>query len=58
MSAPADLVGVLAVNKESIPIEVANGKRDNIILRKATDEPEVMPSPAEFNAVGWSCKHA
>jgi hypothetical protein len=58
MSAPADLVGVLAVNKESVPIEVANGKRDSVVLRKATDEPEVMPSPADFDAVGWSSEHA
>src|SRR6266702_2309161 len=54
MAAPADLVGILTVNKEDVPIELANGKRDNAILRKATDEPEVMPSPAEFDAVGWS----
>ena len=57
MAAPADLVGILTVNKEDVPIELANGKRDNAILRKATDEPEVMPSPAEFDAVGWSSKH-
>lgn len=57
MAAPVDLVGVLAVNKESVPIEVANAKRDNVTLRKATSEPEVMPSPAEFDAVGWSSKH-
>ena len=54
MAAPADLVGILAVNKDGVPIEVADRKRDNAILRKATEEPEVMPSPAEFNAVGWS----
>jgi hypothetical protein len=58
MAAPADLVGILAVNKEGVPIELVAGKRDSAILRKATDEPEVMPSPAEFDAVGWSSKHA
>ena len=57
MAAPADLVGILAVNKESVPIEVTNGRRDNVILRKTTQEPEVMPAPAEFDAVGWSSKH-
>src|SRR5262249_31316180 len=57
MAAPADLVGILAVNKEGVPIEVTNRKRENMILRKATPEPEVMPSPAEFDAVGWSSKH-
>ena len=54
MAAAADLVGILAVNKEGVPIEVTDRKRDNAILRKATEEPEVMPSPAEFNAVGWT----
>jgi hypothetical protein len=58
MSAPAGLVGVLAVNKQSVPIELTNGKLDSAILRKATDEPEIMPSPAEFDAVGWSSKRA
>jgi hypothetical protein len=54
MAAPADLVGILTVNKEGVPIEVTDRKRDNAFLRKATEEPEVMPSPAEFNAVGWT----
>ena len=54
MAAPPDLVGILAVNKDGVPIEVAGRKRDNAILRKATEEPEVMPSPPEFDAVGWS----
>jgi hypothetical protein len=57
MSAPPDLLGVLAVNKAGVPIELADGKRDNAILRKATAEPEIMPSPAEFDAVGWSAAH-
>jgi len=57
MAAPPDLVGILAVNKDSVPIEIADRKRDNAILRKATNEPEVMPSPAEFDAVGWSSNH-
>src|SRR5436190_11212398 len=30
MAVPADLVGILAVNKESVPIEAASGKRDNV----------------------------
>jgi hypothetical protein len=56
MAAPVDLLGILAVNKDGVPIEVADRRRDNAILRKATEEPEVMPSPAEFDAVGWSSK--
>jgi hypothetical protein len=54
MAAPPDLLGILAVNKDGVPIEVTDRKRDNPILRKATEEPEVMPSPPEFDAVGWS----
>ena len=54
MSVSPDLLGVLAVNKDDVPIEVSEGKRGDVILRKATDEPEVMPAPAEFNAVGWN----
>jgi len=51
MSAPPELVGVLAVNKVGVPIELIDGKRDNAILRKATTEPEVMPSPP--NSTRW-----
>lgn len=54
MSASSDLVGILAVNKDAVPIEVADRKRGHVVLRKATEEPEVMPGPADFNAVGWS----
>jgi hypothetical protein len=54
MSASPDLVGVLAVNNDAVPIEVPDGKRGDAILRKATDEPEVMPAPAQFNAVDWN----
>ncbi len=58
MSAPPDLVGVLAVNKNEVPIEVPGGRRGDAILRKATDEPEVMPGPPEFNAVDWNSNHS
>lgn len=37
-----------------VPIEVPEGKLGDAVLRMATDEPEVMPAPAEFNAVGWN----
>lgn len=57
MSASPDLLGVLAVNKDGVPIEVFDGTRGDVVLRKATDEPEVMPAPAEFNAVGWNAAH-
>lgn len=58
MEAPADLVGILTVKTGGVPVELADGKRGNAMLRKATDEPEVMPSPAEFDAVGWSDTHS
>jgi hypothetical protein len=58
MFAPPDLVGLLAVDNNGVPIEVADGKRDEAILRKATMEPEVMPAPAQFDAVGWSSTHS
>jgi hypothetical protein len=58
MSSPTALLGVLAVDKNRVPIELIDGKRENALLRKATAEPEVMPSPAEFNAVEWSSAHS
>ena len=58
MSASPNLVGVLAVNNDAVPIEVPGGGRGDAILRKATDEPEVMPAPAQFNAVDWNSAHS
>src|SRR2546423_15230970 len=57
MSASPDLVGILTVSKEEVPIEGAAEKLAAAMLRKATDEPEVMPAPAQFNAVGWNSPH-
>jgi hypothetical protein len=54
MTAPPDLVGVLTVNKDQVPIAVTADDRGKAILRKATDEPEIMPAPAEFDVMGWS----
>jgi hypothetical protein len=51
-------VGILAVNKNEVPIDVSEDKRGDAILRKATDEPEVMPGPPEFNAVDWNSGHS
>lgn len=58
MSASPDLLGVLAVNKDEVPIEALNYKRGDVVLRMATDEPEVMASPPEFNAVDWGSTHS
>jgi hypothetical protein len=57
MSAAPDLVGLLAVDKRGVPLEVTDDNRAGAALRKATDEPEVMPIPPEFNAVGWNSAH-
>jgi hypothetical protein len=54
MTAPPELTGILAVNKEGVPVEMSVSNRADAILRKATAEPEVMPAPADFNAVGWT----
>jgi hypothetical protein len=58
MSVAPDLVGLLAVSKGGAPTEVTDANRGDLVLRKATDEPEVMPLPAEFDAVGWSATHS
>lgn len=57
MSASPDLLGVLAVDKNQVPVEVPDGKRGDAVLRMATDEPEVMPNPQAFNAVDWNSTH-
>jgi hypothetical protein len=57
MSAAPELVGLLAVDKHGVPFEVTDNNRADAALRKATDEPEVMPIPPEFNAVGWNPAH-
>jgi len=53
LEASPDLLGVLTVDKQSTPIELVESNRDNAILRKSTDEPEVMPAPSGFNTVDW-----
>ncbi|MDN3274672.1 hypothetical protein QWJ07_10480 [Frankia sp. RB7] len=54
MAAPSALTGILAVSGTSVPIEVTASNRAHAILRKATAEPEVMPAPTDFNAIGWT----
>jgi hypothetical protein len=53
MSAPVEVVGVLAVNADGIPVEVTSDTIRSAVLRKATDEPDVMPTPAEFGTISW-----
>jgi hypothetical protein len=57
MNASTDLLGVLAVDKKGVPVRRSDANRNEVILRKPTDEPEVMPDPVDFNAVGWDASH-
>ncbi len=57
MNVSIDLVGVLVVDKKGVPTEQSDANRNDVKLRKATEEPEVMPDPVEFNAVGWDPSH-
>jgi len=43
MHAPDVLVGALALDQRQVPVEVRNLEHDAYILRRATEEPEVMP---------------
>jgi hypothetical protein len=53
MSAPVEVVGILAVNTDGIPIEVTGDTIKSAVLRKATDEPDVMPTLGEFGTIRW-----
>jgi hypothetical protein len=52
LKAPVEVVGVLAVNADGMPVEVSEGF-PSVILRKATSEPDVMPQPVEFGTTAW-----
>ena len=54
MSAPVAVVGVLSVDADGMPIEVTSQTIKTAVLRKATEEPDVMPMPAEFSTTPWS----
>ena len=54
MNAPVAVVGVLSVDAHGTPIEVTNETIKTSILRKATEEPDIMPMPAEFSTTPWS----
>ena len=54
MSAPIETIGLLAVDKKGIPIEVTKESLKSATLRRATDEPEVMPVPRELDLSTWS----
>jgi hypothetical protein len=52
--APVEVVGVLSVDADGTPVEVAHDTIGAVILRKATAEPDIMPVPTEFSTVPWS----
>lgn len=54
MRAPVEVVGVLSVDAGGMPIEVTTETITAAVLRKATEEPDVMPMPAEFSTTPWS----
>ena len=54
MRAPVAAVGVLSVDADGTPIEITNETIKNAVLRKATEEPDVMPMPADFSTTPWS----
>jgi hypothetical protein len=51
--APLEVVGVLAVNAQGMPVEVTAEGLASVILRKASAEPEVMPQPVGFGTTSW-----
>lgn len=53
LKAPVEVVGALAVNADAIPVEVTADGLAAAILRRATNEPDVMPQPAEFGTMTW-----
>jgi hypothetical protein len=55
MRAPVEVVGLLAVNAKGTPIEVSAESIKIASLRKATEEPDVVPVPAELTPDSWSC---
>lgn len=54
MRAPVEVVGVLGVDAGGTPIEVTSETIKVAVLRKATEEPDVMPMPVEFSTRPWS----
>jgi hypothetical protein len=54
MSAPVAVVGILSADTDGTPVEVTSKTIKAAILRKATEEPDVMPMPVEFSTTPWS----
>ncbi|WP_169055433.1 nucleotidyl transferase AbiEii/AbiGii toxin family protein [Rhizobium sp. P44RR-XXIV] len=43
-TAPADIVGLLAVDHRGMPVQVTTLNEADVVFRKATSEPDLMPS--------------
>jgi hypothetical protein len=52
-SAPVAVIGALALNPAGMPIEVTSGTIGAAVLRRATEEPDVMPTIGEFDVRRW-----
>jgi hypothetical protein len=53
LNAPVEVIGLLAVNSDGTPIEVTAQSIKAAVLRKATEEPDVVPVPAELTPDSW-----
>lgn len=53
--APGETVGAIVVDEREVPVEVEALDDSKFVLRRATEEPEVMPQPADAS-FDWS-KH-
>lgn len=52
-TAPVEVIGMLSVNVGGLPVEVTNETLGASVLRRATEEPDVMPLPADLNVISW-----
>jgi hypothetical protein len=47
LAAPLEIIGTLATNALGLPVEVSAAATADVVLRRATAEPEVMPTVAD-----------
>jgi hypothetical protein len=50
--APGETIGAIVVDEHDVPVEVESLAAPRLVLRRATEEPEVMPQPADAS-VDW-----
>lgn len=51
--APVEAIGMLSVNARGLPVEVTSETLSDSVLRKATEEPDVMPVPTDLAVASW-----